>query len=65
MTDFQVLTEGSGFGRVGAWLSNRWHSQYAISAHWEGVYAVSAHNRSCGPRDYDSLESSSSAWSGI
>jgi hypothetical protein len=56
MTDYQIFTRDSGFGRVGAWLSMRWHNMYAMNP---GEY------RACGEHDYDSLEFSSGTGAGI
>eukprot|EP00611_Tribonema_gayanum_P008408 TRINITY_DN1791_c0_g1_i2.p1 TRINITY_DN1791_c0_g1~~TRINITY_DN1791_c0_g1_i2.p1 ORF type:complete len:222 (-),score=36.46 TRINITY_DN1791_c0_g1_i2:162-827(-) len=57
MTDYQVVTQSSGFGRVAAWLSLRWHSMYEVGADGGA--------RKCGPSDYEMLETSAARWSGI
>eukprot|EP00953_Heterococcus_sp_UTEX-ZZ885_P001997 1589-Heterococcus_DN1.PRE.4 len=56
MTDYQIFTRDSGFGRLGAMLSKRWHSMYALHP---GEY------RACGKHDYDSLEVTTADWAGI
>ncbi|KAG5189463.1 hypothetical protein JKP88DRAFT_301886 [Tribonema minus] len=60
MTDYQVVTQKSGFGRVAAWLSLRWHSVYAIDPH-----DTSGEEHQCGTADYELLEASAARWSGI
>jgi hypothetical protein len=56
MTDYQIFTRDSGFGRVGAMLSMRWHNMFTLDP---GEY------RACGAQDYDSLEVTTADWSGI
>ena len=51
----QVFTVESGFGRVGAFLSPRFHRMYGIGTEPRG----------CGPLEYDRLEQSASHWAGI
>jgi hypothetical protein len=48
--DYHVYTDGSGYGRVGAWMSLHWHHQYAVSV-GNGAGGV----RRCGMNDYDDL----------
>lgn len=60
-TDVQIVSRYSGFGKVGALLSNRWNSIYTInSAHGRAL-----ENRPCGLFDYDLFESFVDVWSGI
>ena len=51
----QVVTIDSGFGRVGAFLSSKFHQ----------IYGIGNEPRSCGVWDYDRVEQSASQWAGI
>ena len=51
----QVVTRESGFGRVGAFLSPKFHQ----------IYSIGGEPRSCGLWDYDRVEQLASQWAGI
>eukprot|EP00887_Chlorella_sp_A99_P003893 scaffold11.g3893.t1 len=55
LTDYQVITFGSGFGRAGAFLS----------PHWRRIYTVEHAPRTCGRFEYDSLETVATDYAGI
>ncbi|PSC68917.1 Proteophosphoglycan ppg4 [Micractinium conductrix] len=54
--DYHVVTQDSGFGMLGAWLSEGERRIYA-------VYRNAS--RSCGRFEYDSLDTLASSWAGI
>jgi hypothetical protein len=54
--DVHIVTEASGFGKVGAWLSMRAHSTYSI-LHYK--------SRACGVSDYDNPSITSESWQGL
>eukprot|EP00611_Tribonema_gayanum_P028478 TRINITY_DN7331_c0_g1_i1.p1 TRINITY_DN7331_c0_g1~~TRINITY_DN7331_c0_g1_i1.p1 ORF type:complete len:446 (+),score=61.44 TRINITY_DN7331_c0_g1_i1:44-1381(+) len=58
MTDYQIVTVSSRFGRVAAWLTMGWHNLYE-------VFSNGARGRRCGPRDYELLELSAARLGGI
>ncbi|GAQ83628.1 hypothetical protein KFL_001550180 [Klebsormidium nitens] len=60
MTDVQVFTRDSGFGRIGAWLSAVSH------CHPLALYAIAQRQpRSCSIGSSDDLRASSLEWAGI
>ena len=56
MADYHIITPNSGFGLLGAWLSNSWHNIYSVSSKTE---------RSCGQFDYDRLDLLAVHWAGV
>lgn len=58
--DYFVLSQKSGFGKVGAMLSNRWHNVWWLNPQDHG-------NRtpSCGPKSYVKLSDLAGQWSGF
>ncbi len=70
MTDYQVVTGASYFGKVGALRSMGWHNLYSL---WvqekDNVSSVARfdnlQSRQCGKHDYEHLEDVSARWFGI
>ena len=56
MTQYQVYTSISGFGRLGSLLSGQWDSMFGIEPE---------QSRSCHPRDADSLAMISAQGAGV
>jgi len=57
LTHYQIVTRTSGFGRIGSFMSGRWHQLYAVG--WSkksGRRTESPQNRSCSARDFDTDE---------
>lgn len=54
LTDYQIITLHSGFGRLGAYMSGRFHQVYDIDVVQEQQTAPPL--RSCSPYDYASIE---------
>ncbi|BDA51680.1 hypothetical protein COCOBI_19-2360 [Coccomyxa sp. Obi] len=59
-TDIQVISKESGFARMGAFLSSRFHNIYSI----DGIHAP-GNPRRCGRTEYDTVEASAQHSSGI
>ena len=70
MTDYQVVTGASYFGKVGAMRSMGWHNLYSL---WvqekDNVSSVARlgnlQSRQCCKHDYEHLEDVSARWFGI
>jgi hypothetical protein len=59
MTDVQVITRDSGFGRTGAWLANSRDRIYQMHIHEKNWSSI------CQPEKPTSHNESSTTWSGI
>ncbi|CAL8465833.1 g5369 [Coccomyxa elongata] len=59
-TDVQIISRESGFARIGAFLSSRFHNIYSIDG-----FHTPGHPRRCGRTEYDTIEASAQQWSGI
>ncbi|TFJ81195.1 hypothetical protein NSK_007463 [Nannochloropsis salina CCMP1776] len=57
-SDYFVVTQNSGFGRIGALLSGRWNHIWSLSSE-------SNERLMCRPADYVRLEDMASTWSGV
>lgn len=51
LADFHIMTLQSGFGRLGSYMSGRWHQLYAIDYTKDATTPPG--NRSCGAEDFD------------
>lgn len=58
--DYFVLSQKSGFGKVGAMLSNRWHNVW-----WLNPQDHRNRTPSCGPKSYVKLSDLAGKWSGF
>jgi hypothetical protein len=70
MCDFHVITVNSGFGRVAAWLSARWHNIYELDgppkkAHSDLYGEWQVPTTKCLRGQYTRYETSATNWSGI
>lgn len=50
LTDYQVITVHSGYGRLGAFISGKYHQVYGID-YWKDQATPPPRQR-CGPADY-------------
>jgi hypothetical protein len=59
MMDYHVVTDESGFGRLGAWLSGRWNNIYEVVLYPETAAL------SCDPKKPTPPEVDATMWSGV
>ena len=66
MTDYQVVTGASNFGKIGAMRSMGWHNLYSFWVKDDSVGRLgSMESRQCDKNDYEHLEDVSARWFGI
>lgn len=51
LADYHIMTTGSGFGRIGSYISGHWHQLYAVT--YKKNSAEPAVNRSCSATDFE------------
>ena len=66
MTDYQVVTGASYFGKIGALRSLGWHNMYSLWVQDNSVVRLgNLQSRQCDKNDYEHLEDVSARWFGI
>ncbi len=54
LADYHIMSARGGFGRIGSYISGRWHQLYAVGYHKKsGLREQLPQNRSCSATDFE------------